>query len=67
LNSFQGHFNFFLNESKPKNLTKAKKKAKSLDDNWTLSGKLDILSPPRARVDPKPKVVDDSINPSRRG
>jgi hypothetical protein len=36
-------------------LTKAKKKANSLDDDWTLSWKFDILKPHRAKVDHKPK------------
>jgi hypothetical protein len=58
LNSFQGQFSFFLNESKPIDLMDAKKKSKSLDDNWVWSGKLDILNPPRdPRANPKPKFV----------
>jgi len=49
LNSFQGQFRFFLNQAKPTDLMDAKAKAKSLNDNWVLAGKPDILTPPRAR------------------
>jgi hypothetical protein len=35
----------------------AKRKSKSIDDNWVLVGKPNILTPPRARADPKPRTV----------
>jgi len=57
LNSFQGHFSFFLIESKPTNIIDDKKKAKSLDDNWVWLGNLDILYPPKTRVDPRLKAI----------
>jgi len=57
LNSFQGQFNFFLNEANTTYLVDAKKKAKNIDDNWVLAGKPDILTPPRARVNPKSRTV----------
>jgi hypothetical protein len=41
----------------------AKRKSKSIDDNWVLSGKPDILTPPRARANPKPRTIHTAKQP----
>jgi hypothetical protein len=63
LNSFQGQFNFFLNEANPNDLMEAKKKIRVWMTIGLYQGKPDILNPPRAKDDPKPKVFH-STKPS---
>lgn len=35
----------------------AKRKAKSIDDNWVLAREMDILTLPIVRADPKPRTI----------
>jgi hypothetical protein len=70
MNVFQGSFSFFMNQSKTNNITAAKANAKSIDENWTLSEKPDLLTPVQVRAKPKEKASTsadppDHVSPSR--
>jgi hypothetical protein len=63
INYFQGNFSFFLNKAHPTYLTDVKKKVKSMDESWNLSGNPNILSPPRTKVDHKKKATPTTEPP----
>jgi len=64
LNAFQGMFSLLLNQIQPTTLVDAKKKAKNMDINYEMSGKPDIMAPPRARPKLKEKAFSstESLN-----
>jgi hypothetical protein len=55
MNDFQGNFSFFLDDVNSIDLIDVKKKSKSLDESWNLSGNPDILSPPKTKIHHKKK------------
>jgi hypothetical protein len=57
LNAFQGMFNLLLNfQTQPTTLADAKETTKRLDIDYGMSCKLDIMAPPRARLESKAKA-----------